>query len=87
MAVITHHTSEAPQVLPAWRKLLVTIHVLVTVGLFGADLVLLALGITRVLRLPFGTRRRDAVVILRRRLQPGQRELVREVRRLGAGSG
>ncbi len=35
--------------MPVWRKLLLTVHVLTTVGLFGADLVLLTLGITSLL--------------------------------------
>lgn len=34
--------------LPQWRKLLLTIHVVATVGVLGADLVLLALGISGV---------------------------------------
>jgi hypothetical protein len=33
------------QLVPAWRKLLLLVHVLSTVGVFGADLVLLMLGI------------------------------------------
>ncbi|HET6316254.1 MAG TPA: hypothetical protein VFG86_07340 [Chloroflexota bacterium] len=49
MAVITRYASGAAQILPGWRKLLLTAHVLVTVGLFGADLVLLTLGISSVL--------------------------------------
>ncbi len=37
------------RLMPVWRKLLLTVHVLTTVGLFGADLVLLTLGITSLL--------------------------------------
>ena len=49
MAVLTRQMDTGVRLRPAWRNLLLTVHVLATVGLFGADLVLLTLGITSVL--------------------------------------
>ncbi len=51
MAVVIGQMDSGVRLRPAWRwrKLLLTVHVLTTVGLFGADLVLLTLGITSVL--------------------------------------
>jgi hypothetical protein len=49
MAFVTHHVSNSERTLAGRRNLLLTLHVLATVGLFGADVVLLTLGISSVL--------------------------------------
>ena len=44
MATLDRDIQASPSLPAAWRNLLLTVHVLATVGVFGADLVLLVLG-------------------------------------------
>jgi hypothetical protein len=48
MAIVDQRIQDDGKLPTAWRKLLLTVHVLATVGVFGADLALLILGVSSV---------------------------------------